>query len=350
MASDESMTVRSCISMQLEPEDEFDHDDDTMEGGDYYQAHHKYFSRLSVCNTSTSPHDDVQPPAATNLNFYDEHRHPTADAAMYHMMSGLSLQSFEADADADADDDSSDAFKPTTKRLHHPHTLGLLVTSDSDQDSGAVCHSLPATPPSLRPRNHRRTADHGKEYNEEAAAAAAAAAAADRSRRRKWRRRSRRMISRDGEFWKKFHEEERVVIGGDDDDDGDVHDNNTNYNKNCTSTGGESQSESSSVTAPAVMITRPKGGKRSLRMDLDEVKACRELGFELETPLPLPLPLHTVSNLSADTTSTTSGGNSPVHWRISSPGDNPRDVKARLKVWAQAVALASTSRHASWTL
>ena len=26
-------------------------------------------------------------------------------------------------------------------------------------------------------------------------------------------------------------------------------------------------------------------------------------------------------------------------------GDDPRDVKARLKVWAQAVAIASASRH-----
>lgn len=28
-------------------------------------------------------------------------------------------------------------------------------------------------------------------------------------------------------------------------------------------------------------------------------------------------------------------------------GDDPRDVKARLKVWAQAVALVSTSRHSN---
>lgn len=28
-------------------------------------------------------------------------------------------------------------------------------------------------------------------------------------------------------------------------------------------------------------------------------------------------------------------------------GDDPRDVKARLKVWAQAVALASASRYST---
>ncbi|CAN8253951.1 unnamed protein product [Cochlearia groenlandica] len=46
-------------------------------------------------------------------------------------------------------------------------------------------------------------------------------------------------------------------------------------------------------------------------------------------------------------TQTSSGSNSPIAtWRISSPGDDPKEVKARLKVWAQAVALASSSRQA----
>ncbi|MFQ6661028.1 hypothetical protein Gotur_029325 [Gossypium turneri] len=66
-----------------------------------------------------------------------------------------------------------------------------------------------------------------------------------------------------------------------------------------------------------------------------EVKACRVLGFKLEMP----------SRFSSfDVTS--SDGTSPItNWRISGPGDDPRDVKARLKVWAQAVALASASMH-----
>ncbi|KAL1350817.1 hypothetical protein HN51_014813 [Arachis hypogaea] len=83
-----------------------------------------------------------------------------------------------------------------------------------------------------------------------------------------------------------------------------------------------------------VLITRPKGGNKTLCMGLEEVKACRELGFELE----LPPSLETSS----------SGANSPIaNWRISSPGDDPREVKARLKVWAQAVALASASKYAT---
>ncbi|KAF2309727.1 hypothetical protein GH714_004807 [Hevea brasiliensis] len=93
-----------------------------------------------------------------------------------------------------------------------------------------------------------------------------------------------------------------------------------------------------------VVITRPKGGRRSLCMDMEEVKACRDLGFELEHERMLEMPGRV--SLSGSTLDTSSGGNSPIaNWRISSPGDDPREVKARLKVWAQAVALASASRH-----
>lgn len=96
------------------------------------------------------------------------------------------------------------------------------------------------------------------------------------------------------------------------------------------------------------VITRPKGGERSLCMDMEEVKACRDLGFELEHQQMFDMTATssrlTVSASTLDTTS--SGGSSPIpNWRISSPGDDPKDVKARLKVWAQAVALASSS---SW--
>ncbi|KHN00251.1 hypothetical protein D0Y65_002595 [Glycine soja] len=75
------------------------------------------------------------------------------------------------------------------------------------------------------------------------------------------------------------------------------------------------------------VITRPKGGRRSLCMDLEEVKACRD----------------TLSSFSNSTLDTSSGVTSPICC-ISSPGDDPKDVKARLKLWAQAVA-ASASRY-----
>ncbi|CAH2063136.1 unnamed protein product [Thlaspi arvense] len=90
------------------------------------------------------------------------------------------------------------------------------------------------------------------------------------------------------------------------------------------------------------VLTRAKGGEKSLRMGLEEVKACRDLGFDLEVPGRI-----SVSTGSNFDTQTSSGGNSPIAtWRISSPGDDPKEVKARLKVWAQAVALASSSRQA----
>ncbi|KAG7561752.1 hypothetical protein ISN45_Aa05g031260 [Arabidopsis thaliana x Arabidopsis arenosa] len=95
------------------------------------------------------------------------------------------------------------------------------------------------------------------------------------------------------------------------------------------------------------VLTRAKGGEKSLRMGLEEVKACRDLGFELEVPVPGRISVSTTgSNFD---TQTSSGGNSPIAatWRISSPGDDPKEVKARLKVWAQAVALASATRQAS---
>ncbi|KAL1189253.1 hypothetical protein V5N11_014746 [Cardamine amara subsp. amara] len=88
------------------------------------------------------------------------------------------------------------------------------------------------------------------------------------------------------------------------------------------------------------VLTRVKGGKKSMKMGFEEVKACRDLGFDLEVPGRVYL-----SAGSNRDTQTSSGGNSPIaNWRISSPGDDPKEVKARLKMWAQAVALASASR------
>ncbi|KFK35391.1 hypothetical protein AALP_AA5G279100 [Arabis alpina] len=91
------------------------------------------------------------------------------------------------------------------------------------------------------------------------------------------------------------------------------------------------------------VLTRAKGGDNPLRMGLEEVKACRDLGFDLEVPVPGPGRI-SVSTGSTFDTQTSSGNNSPIAtWRISSPGDDPKEVKARLRVWAQAVALASSS-------
>ncbi|KAH9624723.1 hypothetical protein KSS87_015622 [Heliosperma pusillum] len=89
--------------------------------------------------------------------------------------------------------------------------------------------------------------------------------------------------------------------------------------------------------------------------DLDELKGCVDLGFgfsydeipELCNTLPALELCYSMSqkflddhhNHSDTTSSSGSDTSSPMPtWKISSPGDHPEDVKARLKFWAQAVA------------
>ncbi|XVE76647.1 hypothetical protein DITRI_Ditri12bG0190500 [Diplodiscus trichospermus] len=91
--------------------------------------------------------------------------------------------------------------------------------------------------------------------------------------------------------------------------------------------------------------------------DLDELKGCLDLGFgfsyeeipELCNTLPALELCYSMSqkylddqhHKSPDTSpdSTDEPVSTPVaNWKISSPGDHPEDVKARLKFWAQAVA------------
>ncbi|KAJ0111163.1 hypothetical protein Patl1_00758 [Pistacia atlantica] len=119
-----------------------------------------------------------------------------------------------------------------------------------------------------------------------------------------------------------------------------------NYGNNSLS--GESEGGGSGGGG-VVVITRPKGGRRSLCMDMEEMKACRDLGFELEHERMLEMPNRV--SLSGSTLDTSSGGefsHPPVAIEfVINSGDDPRDVKARLKVWAQAVALASASRHSA---
>ncbi|KAL8139637.1 hypothetical protein V2J09_005658 [Rumex salicifolius] len=95
--------------------------------------------------------------------------------------------------------------------------------------------------------------------------------------------------------------------------------------------------------------------------DLDELKGCVDLGFgfsyeeipELCNTLPALELCYSMSQkfldetnskpaCSSSDTASTAGSDSPspvvANWKISSPGDHPEDVKARLKFWAQAVA------------
>ncbi|KAL5223977.1 hypothetical protein ABZP36_010616 [Zizania latifolia] len=101
------------------------------------------------------------------------------------------------------------------------------------------------------------------------------------------------------------------------------------------------------------------GRARSLTDDdLEELKGCVDLGFgfsydeipELCGTLPA-LELcysmsqrfldehHPLSQSPPETTAAPSTPSPPIpNWKISSPGDSPDEVKARLKYWAQAVA------------
>ncbi|PSS35872.1 Protein of unknown function DUF1685 protein [Actinidia chinensis var. chinensis] len=89
--------------------------------------------------------------------------------------------------------------------------------------------------------------------------------------------------------------------------------------------------------------------------DLDELKGCLDLGFgfsyeeipELCNTLPALELCYSMSQRFLDdqqklpdaASETCSSGSGPIaNWKISSPGDHPEDVKARLKFWAQAVA------------
>ncbi|CAH8330924.1 unnamed protein product [Eruca vesicaria subsp. sativa] len=99
-------------------------------------------------------------------------------------------------------------------------------------------------------------------------------------------------------------------------------------------------------------------GKSLTDDDLEELKGCLDLGFgfsyeeipELCSTLPALELCYSMSQKYLDDKqnhhkspveedSQLPATTSPVaNWKISSPGDNPDDVKARLKYWAQTVA------------
>ncbi|KAJ7973159.1 Fold protein [Quillaja saponaria] len=303
MASDETMALHS--SMQEEYID-----DDFEDGHDHHHNPHPHnLSRLSVCTSSTMCGIDD-------------------DDVMRMYMSRLSIQSFDGEGVGDGDGDG-DADEEFSDGKEQPEA-GLMF-SDSENELGS-CYSLPATP--SRRRNHGGLLNQSligvEKYASENEAQKGVIMGKKMSNNDpKRKRRSRRItIGCASHNWENFDmnkkKEEDHVMG-------------LNYSHSFSG-----ESDQSGGTGLRV-ITRPKGGRRSLCMDLEEVKACRDLGFELEHERMMEMPTRpTVSNSTLDTSS---GGNSPIaNWRISSPGDDPRDVKARLKVWAQAVALASATK------
>ncbi|CAN1199904.1 hypothetical protein LINPERPRIM_LOCUS43126 [Linum perenne] len=265
----------------------------------------------SAALSSSVHHDDFDP----DIDFHDFHPHSSShnlsrlsvctssmyttttddgdaddeDSISRMFMSGLSIENFDADAEND------EPRRPN-------RNLDLISSDDLDSDPG--CKSLPATPPRRR-RNCPLTSSAAamtKEYVSE-----------NEGKGAKPKRNSRRRrLIRDQRF----------------------RDCDYGWSGDSETGGGGS--------GGMVVITRPKGGSRSLCMDLGEVKACKDLGFELEHERMVEV------SGRVSVSGNSSGGDSPIaNWRISSPGDDPRDVKARLKVWAQAVALVSAANHSA---
>lgn len=290
MASDESMTLNSSVHEDDETDDGFDHSD--------HRLREVSLSRLSICTTE----DDY--------GGGDEQ----VDDQMRMYMSTLSIDTFDADLEFFGGNDLRKELLP----------MEMELNSESDEEA-AGCYSLPETPPRRRNRSGiQQLIGVEKDYASENEALGQKLGVKLRRRRRRVGRESR---NRSGGGGGRGGERSGGGFGM----------GYRNY--------GESFSGESEGGGGVVMISRPKGGNRSLCMDLEEVKACRDLGFELEHERMLEFP----SRVSLSASTLDSGGNSPIaNWRISSPGDDPRDVKARLKVWAQAVALASaSSRHSN---
>ncbi|CAH2057694.1 unnamed protein product [Thlaspi arvense] len=249
---------------------------DDTDDGFHYQTRQSSLSRLSICTSSF--HEDDEDHCAT---------HPSE---LGNFISELSLESFDVGAEADGEisDDGED--------------------SDSDKESPGF-YSLPTTIMSRRRRKLSVVSTGLQKENEMRVDGSKCGLV---KQRRVLREKSKRGNHYYGHG---FNGVERESDG-----DG---------NRNGGGRGEE-----------LTVLTKVRGGKKSMKMGFEEVKACRDLGFDFEVPGRV-----SVSTGSNRETQTSSGGNSPIaNWRISSPGDDPKEVKARLKMWAQAVALASASR------
>lgn len=249
--------------------------DDTDDGYDHHHQPHN-LSRLSVCTSSMYTNEDDDDDGE-GMNIY---------------MSRLSIESFDGDADEEFSDEKE--FKGLAE-----------LSSDSDKEAG--WYSMPGTPPR---RSARR---ESISQEEEMMGAIKDYASENEAQKGRLRQKVRRNLRR-----------RRTV-------------NSSKYvnkkDRDNNSASGESD-QSGGCGSGVVVITRPKGGRRSLCMGLEEMKACRDLGFELEHERTLEMPGRV--SLSGSTLDTSSGGNSPIaNWRISSPGNNfPLISRLRLQFFA----------------
>lgn len=245
-------------------------EDDHMDNQEF---HSQSLSRLATCTTSNSTID------FDNFENFDD-----IDGVK---LSRLSIESFDADGEF-SDGDYAAGGREEFENDKEPAAAG----------AAGACHSLPVTPLQQRSLFENFIKQYASENDND-----------QKARRIERRRRRKRRVLLRRENW----EARERIKDDDDDDDSVVRKMETNQFYN-SSFSGESENGGG-----LRVITRPKGGKSPLCMDMEEVKACKELGFELEFDMAtLPSRL----NLPASTLDTTSsGGSSPIsNWRISSPG------------------------------
>lgn len=299
-------TASSILSSSV-PEDDVessDGADDPYLDGQHHPQARANLSRLSVCNSSFSCADD-EDDDDEEYAFADFYGGATgggaagdatggvgagAAAVVLSYLSRLFVESFDGDADEELSDEK--------ERL--PGEGAAELTSDSGGEP--ECYSLPATPPRRRSRGGpaKRGSAGLKEYASESEGRTSV-------RVRKY---ARRRIIR-----------ERFASGG----GGGGGSDKLKRDEHCCNNSFSGESEGGGGGG-LMVITRPKGGRRSLCMDLEEVKACRDLGFELEHERMVEMPSRL--SISGSTLDTSSGGNSPIaNWRISSPGKRTTSVE-----------------------
>ena len=269
------------------------------------QSQSHSLSRLATCTSySTLDYDN-----------YDDDNHGTIST----MISRLSLESFDVGGYADGE------FSEGTYGAGG-HEISCLFMDSDDEKEPAVpgSYSLPGSP--LQEQRYQSDALFGK-----LSGSGAKLYSSDNNCERMSRREKRVLRRKKWEERKGSKSDTNDEDDDDDDDDDDVvHEDDDDEIKMNLGIGERSLSQSNySFSGESEgglrVITRPKGGRRSLCMDMEEVKACRELGFELEhqqmfdmTATPSRLNL---STSTLDTNTTSSGGSSPIpNWRISSPG------------------------------
>lgn len=295
-------------------------------------SHPHSLSRLSMCNTTAAA--AIMPPHKLDIapNHHQEDDDDDDDdvddddnyfrrggvgvgggdgggGAMMMYLSRLSIESFDGDADEEFSDEKEGQ-----------HMLGGL-SSDSDKDElqMADCYSLPGTPRQGQRKNQLMAAGIFKEYASENEVVQKGLLRKKMTRRSRFNR--RRMATRERSWAERStnFDNSANAMAMESSSASAISCHNCNMTIGTSNNINYSCSGESDQGAGLLVITRPKGGRRSLCMDMEEVKACNDLGFELEHERMLDMP--SGISLTASTLETSSGGNSPIaSWRISSPG------------------------------